>query len=93
MKLILKFALAALLVAFLALPALARSQHQGSETMHPSKSSEEPQTSDAGGKAQGKRNYEPIHIIKESDKSSPMMMHKGPQEGTKRRIPQEGELK
>ena len=41
MKLIKQFGLAALLVAFLAVPALA--QHHGGGTTHPSESSREPQ--------------------------------------------------
>ena len=87
---ILKFGLAALLVAFLVVPSLAR-QHQGAGTGHSSESYERPKTQ-AG--AAEKSNISDIHVTKPVDTSSPKMMEtqKGTQPGV-RRTPQPGQLK
>jgi hypothetical protein len=59
MKLILKIGLAALLVAFLAVPSLAQKQHGGGTT-HPAASYQEPQTQPSAAERSGTQTRKPI---------------------------------
>jgi hypothetical protein len=58
MKLMVKFGLAAWLVAFLAVPSLAQKQHGGG-TAHPAASYQEPQTQSSAAERSGTQTREP----------------------------------
>ena len=81
MKLIWKVGLAALLIAFLTVPALAR-EHGGGGTTHPSESYREPQAAPSQGVSE-RVTHQEIPVTKTVDKSSPTLMESSPQTGSR----------
>ena len=93
MKLIWKFGLAALLIAFLTVPSLAR-QHGGGGTGHSSESYREPQAQPTPGVSE-RVTHQDIPVTKTVDKSSPTLMKSSPQTGSRQVNPSQkfGDIK